>query len=142
MTDSLDNGFEGGCACGKVRYRASAAPRYMGNCHCRDCQQATGAGFFPGVGVRADAFAVTAGEPKSFARRSDSGTATIRRYFCGDCGSPVFLRNEATGRFAVIYAGSLDDPSWFKPATDIYTTSAQPWTLMHEDTAKSEKMPG
>ena len=35
--------FGGGCACGAIRYECAGAPRYMGNCHCRDCQQATGA---------------------------------------------------------------------------------------------------
>ena len=35
--------FTGGYACGAIRYRCSGAPRYMGNCHCRDCRQAPGA---------------------------------------------------------------------------------------------------
>lgn len=39
MTDS----FSGGCACGAIRYRSTGPARYMGNCHCRHCQQATGA---------------------------------------------------------------------------------------------------
>ena len=39
----------GGCACGAIRYSCSSAPLYMGNCHCRDCQRATGSAFFPAV---------------------------------------------------------------------------------------------
>lgn len=138
----MSEGFEGGCACGNIRYKARLAPRYMGNCHCRDCQQATGSGFFSGVGVRADSFDVTAGAPKSYTRTADGGGHSVHRFFCGDCGSPLFIKNAAMARFVVVYAGSLDDPGWYKPATDIYTSSAQPWTLMHGDTAKSEKMPG
>jgi hypothetical protein len=34
--------FSGGCACGAIRYECSAAPIFALNCHCRDCQRATG----------------------------------------------------------------------------------------------------
>ena len=34
--------FTGGCACGTIRYEWSAEPVLAGNCHCRDCQRATG----------------------------------------------------------------------------------------------------
>lgn len=44
--------FAGGCACVEIRYRSSGPPRYMGNCHCRDCQQATGSADFPAVLVK------------------------------------------------------------------------------------------
>ena len=45
--------FSGGCACGAIRYSCASKPRYMGNCHCRDCQQATGGAFFAAVVVNA-----------------------------------------------------------------------------------------
>jgi len=40
-----------------------------------------------------------------------------------------------------IRAGSLDDPSWFRPTMDIYTASAQPWDLMSADTPKFARLP-
>jgi hypothetical protein len=41
----------------------------------------------------------------------------------------------------VISATSLDDPSIYKPAMDIYTSSAQPWDVISPGTAKFPKMP-
>lgn len=35
--------MEGGCHCGHIRYALSAKPFAADFCHCRDCQQTTGA---------------------------------------------------------------------------------------------------
>ncbi|MEQ9120958.1 MAG: GFA family protein [Alphaproteobacteria bacterium] len=140
MTDSSEGPHRGGCACGVIRYSFEGAPRYMGNCHCRDCQQATGSAYFPGVGVKANAFVLERGEPAWFDRMADRGH-TVSRAFCRDCGSPVYLRNGATPGFVAIYAGSLDDPSWYRPALDIFTKSAQPWDQMDPALPKAEAMP-
>jgi hypothetical protein len=40
-----------------------------------------------------------------------------------------------------IMAGSLDDPSWYRPQADIYTASAQPWDHMNPDLPKFLKLP-
>lgn len=37
--------FSGGCFCGRVRYECDAEPRIAFNCHCRDCQYATGSAY-------------------------------------------------------------------------------------------------
>ncbi len=40
-----------------------------------------------------------------------------------------------------VMAGSLDDPSLFKPTMDIFTDSAQPWDHMDPDLPKFPGMP-
>ena len=37
--------FTGGCLCGAVRYECTADAIFMGNCHCRDCQKASGGAY-------------------------------------------------------------------------------------------------
>jgi len=130
----------GGCACGAIRYSCSSAPLYMGNCHCRHCQQATGSAYFPAVAVMESDFTLLSGEPAWYERTADQGHA-MRRGFCRDCGAPVFLINGANTTVRVLYAGSLDDPSWYEPSRDIYVASAQPWDVMHEGLPKDEAMP-
>jgi len=138
---SMPNSFEGGCACGAIRYSSNGLPRYMGNCHCRHCQQATGSAYFPAVLIKESDFQLQKGEPAWFERSSDRGHI-MRRGFCRDCGSPLFLVNGASSGAMVLYAGSLDDPSWYSPSRDIFVGSAQPWDLMDPDLPKSDGMPG
>ena len=132
--------FSGGCACGAIRYSCASKPRYMGNCHCRDCQQATGGAFFAAGVVKASDFSILSGEPSWFEKPADRGHI-MRRAFCSDCGSPLFIVNESNTNARALYAGSLDDPSWYEPSRDIYVASAQPWDLMHPDLPKDDGMP-
>lgn len=131
--------FSGGCMCGAIRYECSADPLLALNCHCRDCQRASGSAFASVLAVPKDSLKIT-GEPKYHDVKADSGN-TISRGFCPECGSPLFTKLSARPDLVGIRAASLDDPSWHKPAMDIYTSSAQPWDYMNPDLPKSPKMP-
>ena len=132
--------FSGSCACGAIRYECSQPPVYMGNCNCRDCQQDTGRAYFAALVVKDSSFSILRGEPSWFERTADKGHI-MRRAFCSECGSPLFLINGANTKARAIYAGSLDDPSWYKPSRDIYVASAQPWDIMHTNLPKDDGMP-
>ena len=65
----------------------------------------------------------------------------MRRAFCPACGSPhVPDQRRARRGSERLYAGSLEEPSWYKPSREIYVTSAQPWALMDPDLPKDEGM--
>ena len=113
----------------------------MGNCHCRDCRQATGSAYYPCVLVKESEFTPESGEPSWFERHSDKGHP-MHRGFCPGCGSPLFLVNGANTAHRAVYAGSLDDPIWYRPSREIYVASAQPWSLMHPDIPHDKGMPG
>ena len=55
--------LSGGCLCGDIRYHISAAPLFVSQCFCRDCQKATGTGHTTIVGVDAAHFRITSGTP-------------------------------------------------------------------------------
>src|SRR5258708_6309314 len=119
----------GGCACGAIRYKFEGEPLFAVNCHCRDCQRETGSAFAAVLGIPSAGFEVTKGNPKHYETRADSGNLTSR-VFCGNCGSPLFGQPKGHADMVTIRAGSLDDPSIFRPVQDIYVSSAQPWDFM------------
>jgi hypothetical protein len=131
--------FAGGCMCGAVRYESDADPIAMGNCHCRDCQRATGSAFAAAVLVPVSAVSIS-GEVKYYEVVGDSD-AIVRRGFCPNCGARLLGKPTASSNLIGIMAGSLDDPSWFRPQADIYTASAQPWDYMNPNLPKFPGLP-
>ena len=128
----------GGCLCGAVRYAVSAPITTLRVCHCTHCQKNTGTGASVNAVVAGTDFAVTQGTPKRFVIRADSGR-TLHRYFCGDCGSPLYAHRETGTERIVVKAGTLDDSSGLKITTHIWTKSARPWSHIDPDT---EQLPG
>ena len=100
--------LEGGCLCGRVRYRAAPDHRDGYYCHCRMCQLAFGNTRAAYLNLRkSDLQWLT--EPSWYA-----SSKIARRGFCNHCGTPLsfeFLDSERMD----LSVGSLDEPSAVKP---------------------------
>jgi hypothetical protein len=107
----------------------------MLNCHCRDCQLASGGPYSPTLIVANTTLTMTKGRTKCFEKPADSGNI-VRREFCADCGSPLFASSLGRAGFIGIKAASLDDPAWFKPEADVWVQSAQPWDCLDPAVSK------
>jgi hypothetical protein len=131
--------FSGHCLCGAVIYECSASPIVMGNCHCRDCQRVTGCAYAAGILVPISAVTVT-GDVRYYETTADSGDV-ISRGICPVCGSRLIGKGAPAPDSMSIMAGTLDDPTFFRPQADIYVSSAQPWDHMNPRLPKFRKMP-
>jgi hypothetical protein len=131
--------FSGGCACGAIRYECTAEPAISLNCHCRDCQRASGSAFAPIRRVPTDTLKII-GTPKWYEGTGGSG-AKVRRGFCPECGSYLFALTLFQPERISVTAASLDEPSAFRPDADCYTASAQPWDYMNPELPKYPRMP-
>jgi len=120
--------LSGGCACGAIRYECDADPVIMMNCHCRDCQKASGSAYAAIVVVPKGAVKIR-GEPRYHKVVAQSGKVT-QRGFCPNCGSQIILMSERRPDALGLQAGSLDDPSTYQPIMDVFTSSSQPWDHM------------
>ena len=98
--------LEGGCLCGGVRYRISAAPSHADYCHCRMCQRSTGAPVVPWLTVASAEFAWSTGEPAVY-----RSSQKAERLFCPRCGSQLVFREPAEPDHLDVTVASLDDPA-------------------------------
>lgn len=122
----------GGCLCGAVRYESSGEPQFSLQCHCRDCQRASGAPHVAAVRMSSTAFRIVHGTPKRYVARADSGN-DVTRVFCGDCGTPLYVQVSTRPDIVGVRVCTFDDPDWFRPEANIFMKSAQPWD--HRDAA-------
>ena len=137
---TIDTPLTGGCACGAIRYEATAAPALMLHCHCRDCQRSSGGPFSSFFIVPTEAFKLLQGSLRLHASPSEAGGQT-RRGFCPECGSPIQVMTDSQPRIAAIRTASLDDPSWFKLQMDVWTSDAHSWDQMNPALPKFKKYP-
>lgn len=126
MTGKVSLPLEGGCHCGAVRYRLSAPPLTIYNCHCTNCQKITGSAFVVSAAIPESAFEFTKGAPKTVEWVSDAGNRRFG-WFCGDCGSRIAHGQVPSTGVLSLRAGTFDDTSWIEPVGDIWTRSAQAW---------------
>jgi hypothetical protein len=141
MSDRSDgSSFAGGCACGAIRYECSAEPVFSVNCHCLECQRVGGSAFTSLMIVPKADFRLVKGGPKYYESPADSGFF-LQRGFCPECGSPVVATEDHRPLLVLVHAGSMDDPSRFEPAADIFASRAQPWDHMDPELPKIPEMP-
>ena len=128
----------GGCLCGALRYEAAAEPDFAGFCFCGDCRKASGGGSigfmsFPATAVR------FSGPTRQFSSDALRGVAT--RNFCPTCGGLVFGGIVGQSESHTLYAGSLDDPSRFRPTMAIFNRDRPAWVPLPPGLAVFETMP-
>jgi hypothetical protein len=132
--------MNGGCLCGAVRYTVSAPVTELRACHCTSCQKASGAGGSVNAVVASSAFKIDKGTPKRYSAVADSGR-TLHRYFCGDCGSPLYSQRATAPELVSVRAGTLDGSGDLKITANIWCASAPSWGYIDPGTKQHPGQP-
>ncbi len=120
--------FDGGCACGEVRYRLASEPLFVHCCHCLNCQRQTGGAFVINALIEADRVQIVRGEPRPVEAPRDQGPPQVI-WRCPSCEVALFSRYSRRD-VHFVRAGTLDDPAAFEPDVHIYTRSKLPWVTL------------
>jgi hypothetical protein len=129
----------GQCLCGAVRFSIQNEPLMTGQCHCKDCQRASGTGHMSLAFFKADDITVS-GETAWYAVTADSGN-TNTRHFCPKCGGRLFGENSARPGVLAVAVGAIDDSDWFKAGRVVYVKDQPTWDESAMDIPRFEKMP-
>lgn len=122
----------GQCLCGSIRYELDEAPAMTGVCHCKNCQRQAGSAFSTLAGVPRAGFRFTAGEPKLYEDRDTQSGNAVQRFFCGNCGSPIYSALQSNPDMIFLKTGTLDDTSSFQPQFHAWCDSKQGWVKLDE----------
>jgi hypothetical protein len=120
-------GYDGGCFCGAVRYRASAIFD-SGYCHCSICRRISGAAAVCWFSARQEDFELTQGEVSAL-----QSSEHFTRYFCAACGTHLFGHDDLPpptsvgSRLVSAMLGTLDDPEQVGPALHQWWASRVRW---------------
>lgn len=130
--------LNGACLCGRIRYEITGEPRYMYQCFCGKCRAASGASFVTNIIVDTDTFRITAGQdclkgwessPKKF------------RYFCSNCGSPIYSHGERTKHVVAVRCGTLKQDPGLRVAYHAFADSKAAWVEIRDALPRFSEMP-
>ena len=128
----MSNELEGGCLCGKVRFRTNQAPLRTLACHCTFCQRVTGSSYYAESMFAMDAVAFNTGDLSCYEHTSDGSKKKVFVHFCPNCGTTVSLTFERWPDIRAISRGCYDHPNAVTIASHIWTQSAQTGTALPE----------
>lgn len=120
--------FEGGCLCGRLRYRITGPIGHVVHCHCALCRRSSGGTLVTWFTVPVEHFALTAGEAAAY--RSSSHA---ERRFCPACGTQLTFHSKRYPDTIDITLATLDRPADHRPSHHIWTSSRLPWLHLDED---------
>jgi hypothetical protein len=125
----------GSCLCRAIRFEVSIPITELRACHCKNCQKTSGTAGSVNAMIPSSSLRITQGTPKRFTATADSGRI-LHRFFCGECGSPLFSRRELTPENTALRIGALDDAPPMTITAHIWTRSARSWA--HIDPATQQ----
>jgi len=117
------------CLCGSVQISCGKPVGAGGYCYCEDCRKFTGSAFSVNIPFEANKFFIVTGELGSFTKVADSGNE-MTRYFCRNCGSPLFGTSPQHPGRVYVRAGIIDQPSLIRPGSQSWCESKVEWAVI------------
>ena len=119
-------GRSGSCLCEAITYQIPKSSLMEAVCHCKNCQKQAGSAFSTLAGIKKSDFSLT-GKPKLFVDKATDSGASVERYFCENCGSPIYSALPSQPDVIYLKTGTLNDTSDFNPSIHVWAATKQNW---------------
>lgn len=130
--------ISGSCLCQATRYEIEGPLLSLGHCHCKMCQRFHGTAYATyGMVDRKSLTFVDGGATL----KTIQSSATVRRSFCGACGTPLMYENEALADKVWLAAGTFDDDPRCQPQYHIFVSSKAGWLEINDDLPQFDELP-
>ena len=107
-------------------------------CHCKNCQKQAGSAFSTLAGIKKSDFKLTGG-PKIYVDTATDSGASVERFFCGTCGSPIYSALPSQPDVIYLKTGTLDDTSEFNPSIHVWAATKQNWVEIDKNIPQLQK---
>ncbi|WVR03033.1 hypothetical protein IAU60_000022 [Kwoniella sp. DSM 27419] len=126
----------GHCNCGSITVTIPKADS-MVLCHCTSCRRSGGSLTSSNLVTNPKDMKLTGPSPGKYVAKGSSGNDT-ERYFCSDCGSPLWTA--VADPNIVFVKGGLFDPGCVpRPATHLFGKNMEDWEIVHEGAERMEE---
>ena len=132
----------GQCLCGAIKYELLNPPAMTGVCHCKNCQRQAGSAFSTLAGVAKSDFSLTLGKMKLYEDGDTDSGNTVKRFFCGDCGSPIYSAVPDSPDMVFLKTGTMDDTTGFTPQFNVWCSTKQNWVDLPQGVPAMQKTEG
>ncbi|KAL5360570.1 Mss4-like protein [Aspergillus floccosus] len=127
----MNSTFAGSCLCEAVKYTVSGDPKHSVLCHCDSCQKVSGSTFMANYLYDKNQLQVSRGQ-ESITTYEDRATASgqsLKRCFCGVCGSNLFVYSDLpqARNMISVTSGTLDDSVNLRPQLEFFCRNRRNW---------------
>lgn len=126
----------GSCHCGKVVFEVRDSLPDTNYCYCETCRKLSGGAFSVVARIPSSEFKVLTGEEQLLIYESSPGK---RRYYCGNCCSPIFVTVESQPEFVRIRLGVLDFEPEFNVVGHIWVSEKPKWHRISDGMPQHEE---
>jgi len=127
--------MDGGCECGRVRYRLEGDPIFVNCCHCRQCQKLSSSAFALNAMVERERIHVTAGADSLVEARGGGAR-------CSGCGVVLWGTHRFFGDdILFLRVGTLDEGERLAPDAHFFVRSKHPWVTVPEGMRTFDTLP-
>ncbi len=114
---------EGGCRCGRVRFKVTKAPLVTMACHCTGCQKMSSSAFSLSAAIPADGFEVLEGETVIGGLHGED----TAHHFCAWCMTWLFTRPKGLEWMINLRPTMFDNTAGIAPFIETFTSEKLPF---------------